>query len=163
MKRFALLALFGVCASFAPPTFALSLEESPGPLPGMRAAPAGATPWNLLGKASVLYDEGDDAEQVTTIVPPEVEALDGSKVKLLGFMFPVEAELPMRRFLLVEYPSDCAFCLAAGTEPSRIVEAHSPEGLDYLDGQVVLSGRLEIVRGDADGLVYRLRDARLED
>jgi hypothetical protein len=158
-----ILAALAVLALTASSASALSLEEPGGPLPGMRAAPAGVTSWNLLGKASVLYGEGNDAEQVTTIVPPEVEALDGSEVKLMGFMFPVEAELPMKRFLLVEYPSDCAFCLAAGTEPSRIVEAHSPEGLDYLDGQVVLRGRLEIVRGDADGLVYRLRNTRLED
>jgi hypothetical protein len=36
-------------------------------------------------------------------------------------------------------------------------------GLDYPDGQVIVSGRLEIVRGDADRLVYRLRDTKLED
>ena len=84
-------------------------------------------------------------------------------MKLAGFMVPIEAELPMRQFLLIEYPADCAFCAAAGTDPSRVVEAQASSGVDWLDEQVTVSGRLEVVRNDLDRLVYRLHEARLAD
>jgi hypothetical protein len=146
------------------PSSAFSLEQPGVALPGSgTAAPPGVTSWDLLGKASVRFTEEDGAEKVTTLVPPEVEALDGRQVKLAGFMFPVEAEPRMRRFLLVEYPADCPFCLAAGTEPSRMVEVDAADGVDWHDDQVVVSGRLEVVHGDADGLVYRLHEARLTE
>jgi hypothetical protein len=156
-----LLVTLAVLALTATPVLALSLEDAPAPLPGMRAPPPGVTSWDVLGKSSVLYGEVDGAAPVTIIVPPEVEALDGREVQLMGFMFPIEAETPMRRFLLVEYPADCPFCLAGAVEPSRLVEVHTPGGADYREDQVIVSGRLEIVRGDEDGLVYRLEEARL--
>jgi uncharacterized protein len=164
-QRPTLCALTLVLALEGPaPSSAFTLEQSDVAPPGSgTAAPPGVTSWDLLGKASVLFPEDGGAEEVTTVVPPEVEALDGRQVKLAGFMFPVEAEPRMRRFLLVEYPADCPFCLAAGTEPSRIVEVDAADGVDWHDDQVVVSGRLEVVRGDADGLVYRLHEARLAE
>jgi uncharacterized protein len=156
----ATLLLLWAAAAPPPPAAALSLEQLDGPLPGQPPAPPGVTPWDTLGKTTVLWSE-DDA--VTTLVPPEVEALDGKEVKLAGFMVPIEAELPMRRFLLIEYPADCAFCAAAGTDPSHVVEVQSSSGIDWLDEQVTVSGRLEVVRNDLDGLVYRLHEARLAE
>ena len=78
-----------LCAAAAsPPAAALSLEQLDGPLPGQSAAPPGVTPWGTLGKTTVLWNEDDT---VTTLVPPEVEALDGKEVKLAGLMVPIEA------------------------------------------------------------------------
>jgi hypothetical protein len=71
-------------------------------------------------------------------------------------MVPIEAELPMRQFLLIEYPADCPFCAAAGIDPSRVVEVQASAGVDWLDEQVTVSCQLEVVRNDLDGLVYRL-------
>jgi hypothetical protein len=156
LARLALLALAG-----AQPALALSLEELQAPLPGMRPSPADVTPWSLLGKASVLFEERDGDYTATTLIPPEVEALDGQKLKLMGFMFPIEAETPAREFLLVEYPADCPFCLAAGTDPARMVEVRVARGVDFAQDQVIVSGRLEVVRNDANGLVYRLHEAEL--
>lgn len=159
-----LVTVVGALCAVAVPTWsasALSLETLDGALPGTRPAPADVIAWDTLGKASVVFGEGDGAETVTTVIPPEVEALDGRQVKLMGFVFPIEAELPMRKFLLVEYPADCPFCLAAGTEPSRMVEVESDAGVDMAMEQVVLGGRLEVLRDDPEGLVYRLHDAAL--
>jgi hypothetical protein len=82
----------------------------------------------------------------------------------MGFMFPIDAEPELRRFLLVEYPADCPFCLAGTVEPSRMVEVEVGEAaIAWHDDPVVVAGRLEVVRGDADGLVYRLRGAELAE
>lgn len=162
MSRTVAVALIALCAAASPlhPASALSLEELNGPaFPGTSPAPPGVTPWDTLGKTTVLWNE----DSVTTLVPPEVEALDGREVKLAGFMVPIEAELPMRQFLLIEDPADCAFCAAAGTDPSRVVEVQADSGVDWLDEQVTVSGRLEMVRNDLDGLVYRLHEARLAE
>jgi uncharacterized protein len=161
MNRTAAVTLLALCAAASPlrPAAALSLEELDGPLPGTSAAPPDVTPWDTLGKTTVLWGE----DSVTTVIPPEVEALDGKQLKLMGFMIPIEAELPMRQFLLIEYPADCAFCAAAGTDPSRVVEVRSSAGVDWLEEQVTVSGRLEVVRNDLDGLVYRLHEARLAE
>ena len=157
-QRLTLCALALVFALEGPvPSSAFSLEQPDVALPGSGTAPPGVTSWDLLGKASVRFTEEDGAEKVATVVPPEVEALDGRQVKLAGFGRGRAADAPV---LLVEYPADCPFCLAAGTEPSRIVEVDAADGVDWHDDQVVVSGRLEVVHGDADGLVYRLHEAR---
>lgn len=165
MNRLLCSLLVGCCvAQGAAPAAALSLEQLEAPLPGMRASPPGVTSWDLLGKASVHFEEKEDgAYTATTLIPPEIEALDGQTLQLMGFMVPTDAELRVREFLLVEYPADCPFCVASGTEPSRMVEVRSPAGLDYAEEQVVVSGRLEVVRNDENGLVYRLHDAALVD
>lgn len=164
MTRQTLLALTLIFALAGPsPASALSLEEANEALPGMGVAPPGVTSWDLLGKTSVLFGEENGAYKVTTVVPPEVEAIDGRQVKLMGFMIPVEAEAPARQFLLVEYPADCPFCAIGSAEPSRMVEVDAADGIGWREDQVVLDGRLEVVRGDENGLVYRLREARIAD
>lgn len=157
------LALLFACllAPLPSPAFALSVEELNAALPGMREPPPGVTPWSLLGKASVQFHDKDDGSYtVTTLIPPEVEALDGQTLRLMGFMVPIEADVTARKFLLVEAPADCPFCLAGTTEPSRIVEVEAgPKAIALTYTQVVLSGRLEVLKDDMNGLVYRLCDA----
>jgi hypothetical protein len=157
-----LAAILAACAWLAAtaPAMALSFENSPLQ-PAPLRTPPGVTSWDLLGQAAVVFGEADGEETVTTIIPPEVERLDGTPVSLMGYMFPLEAEPELKRFLLVEYPADCPFCLAGMVEPSRMVEVEAGATIPWNDEPVILAGRLEILRDDADGLVYRLHDARL--
>jgi hypothetical protein len=157
-----IIAALGALVLLAPPAFALSIESAPI-LPGLPEPPPGVTRWDTLGKASVLFGEEAGQETVTTLIPPEVEALDGTPVQLMGFMFPLDAEPEPTRFLLVEYPADCPFCLAGAVDPSRLVEVEAARPIPWHDEAVILAGRLEVVREDADGLVYRLREARLAE
>ena len=142
------------------PAFALSFEANPLQ-PSPLQTPPGVTSWDLLGKATVVFGEAEGEETVTTVIPPEVESLDGTSVLLMGYMFPLDAEPELKRFLLVEYPADCPFCLAGMVEPSRMVEVEAGETIAWDDAPVILAGRLEVVRADPDGLVYRLHEARL--
>ncbi len=165
MRMIGAIALL-VASSSMPPAVALSLENLAPPLsvpgqPDPPELPAGATSWDTLGKATVVFSEANGEETVTTIIPPEVDILDGKPVTLMGFMFPIDAEPKLQRFLLVEYPVDCPFCFAGTVEPSRMVAVEAGKPMDWHDEAVVLAGRLEVVRNDADGLVYRLHDAQL--
>lgn len=157
------IQMFVLALGGSAPALALSLEKLDAGLTGSGTAPAGVTSWDLLGKVSVNFGEENGTEKVTTVIPPEVEAIDGRQIKLMGFMFPIEAQTPMRQFLLVEYPADCPFCLSAGTEASRIVEVNTAEDMDWYDDQVVVSGRLEVIHDNENGLVYRLHQARLAE
>ena len=73
MNRLLCSLLVGCCvAQGAAPAAALSLEQLEAPLPGMRASPPGVTSWDLLGKASVHFEEKEDgAYTATTLIPPE--------------------------------------------------------------------------------------------
>jgi hypothetical protein len=44
------------------------------------------TSWDLLGRASVVFGEADGKETVTTVIPPEVDALDNTPMTLMGLM-----------------------------------------------------------------------------
>jgi uncharacterized protein len=160
--RMRILAFLAAWTVLAQPAFALSIESAPA-LPSLAAPPPGVTTWDTLGKASVTFGEELGQETVTTLIPPEIEALDGTTVRLMGFMFPIDAEPEPRRFLLVEYPADCPFCLAGTVEPSRMVEVEAGRPIPWHDEAVLVAGRLEVVRDDADGLVYRLHEARLAE
>jgi hypothetical protein len=46
-------------------------------------------------------------------------------------------------------------------EPLRMVEVEARSTMEWQDEAVTIEGHLEIVRHDADGPVYRLRDAHL--
>ena len=109
----------------------------------------------------MVFGEAEGEETVATVIPPEVESRDGTSVLIMGYMFPLDAEPELKRFLLVEYPADCPFCLAGMVEPSRMVEVEAGETIAWDDAPVILAGRLEVVRADPDGLVYRLHEARL--
>ena len=159
MRKIAAIAVLAALSN-VPGAIALSLDNS-APLLSLPEPPAGVTSWDTLGKATVVFGEENGEETVTTIIPPEVDRLDGRPIALMGFMFPIDAEPELRRFLLVEYPADCPFCLAGMVEPSRMVEVQADEPMAWHDEAVVLAGRLEVVRQDADGLVYRLHDAQL--
>jgi hypothetical protein len=159
----AIVAVIGLVGG--QPAAALSLENGPSlpALPSLPPPPAGVTTWDTLGRASVVLGEADGRPTVTTVIPPEIADLDGKPVTLMGFMFPIDAEPELKRFLLVEYPADCPFCLAGMVEPSRMVEVETGGPIPWHDEAVLVAGRLEVVRDDADGLVYRLHDARLAE
>ena len=156
-------ALLAILVALAPAhSHSLTFEEL-APLPSLPPTPPGVTGWDTLGRASVLFGEANGEETVTTVIPPEVEALDGTEVRLMGFMFPIEAEPELRRFLLVEYPADCPFCLAGMVEPSRMVEVATREPIRWHDEAVIVAGTLEVLRQGDYGLLYRLHEGRLED
>jgi hypothetical protein len=139
---------------------ALSIEPAPPALPSLEI-PEGVTPWDVLGKTAVIFDEKNGQETVTTIVPPEVEGLDGTDVSLMGYMVPIEAQPEAQHFLLAELPADCPFCLAGTVDWSRMVEVSLDAPTAWRDKAVMLAGRLEVVHDDPYGVVYRLHQARL--
>jgi hypothetical protein len=127
---------------------------------GWWGPPARATSSDELGAAKVELEGVAGVVEPVATIPPEVQALDGQRVELVGFMFPIDAEADPTRFLLVELPADCPFCFANWSEPARMAEIWAAEPVPHVDRQVTLRGRLEINPDDPSGILYRLLDAR---
>lgn len=130
----------------------ISLEAAGFPTPPVVE---GGLRWEELTRARVRYQEtGLVAE-----FPSAITARAGQKVKMSGFMMPLESELKQRRFLLTSNPPSCFFHLPGG--PAGAVEVFAEEGVEMSWDPVVLEGRFEPQHESAVGVVYRLHDARL--
>jgi uncharacterized protein len=86
-----------------------------------------------------------------------VAALDAKEVKVQGFMMPLEMGDKQSHFMLSATPVDCAFCLPGG--PESIVEVKTRKPMAYGMEQIVLTGKLAVLKDDPTGVFYRLTDA----
>lgn len=128
--------------------------------------PDGALDWKIFGKTKEIDVESKDAEGLDLqYFKPEfdadLKALDGKKVTIKGFMFPLDSTEEQKLFLFGPFPINCPFQYHVG--PSLVIEVHAdnhPVKFSY--DPLVLTGTLELVPLDAENSVfYRLKDARL--
>ncbi|MDP6707627.1 MAG: DUF3299 domain-containing protein [Alphaproteobacteria bacterium] len=118
--------------------------------------------WQTLGEYELEYEsKGPGMTVFRTRFPDKVKALDGSKVTIAGFLFPLQGGETHERFLLSAYPPSCPFCLPAG--PRELIEVEAEEGVDFTYDPIVLEGKFTILKDDPSGLFYRLIAARAVD
>jgi hypothetical protein len=126
--------------------------------PAFAQAPAtkGVLSWEALAQVGIVK-KGD---RYVPEYSKEVLALDTKRVKLEGFMMPLEAGPAQKSFLLSAQPSD-GDCVPSGPEGLVEVQAKAP----MKDGHhaIVVTGTLVLIRDDAAGLFYRLTDATVSD
>ena len=121
--------------------------------------PEGAIGWDLLGDLDVRSESIAPLQTIFhTEYRPEVKALDGQEVKIMGFIFPLEGGLTHDRFLLTAWPPSCPFCLPAG--PSQMVEVYCEDSVEFTDGAIMIAGTFELLHDDPSGMYYRMRDAK---
>lgn len=119
---------------------------------------AGVISWDTLRELDVVYEtKGPGMTDFRTSFTSTLLALDGRTVKLIGFIYPIEATERHQRFLLSAYPPSCPFCLPGNATEMVEVLARSP--LRFTNDPIVLEGRFELMRDDPSGLLYRLHDA----
>lgn len=120
---------------------------------------AGVISWDILRELDVTYEtKGPGMTSFRTEFTSALHELDGKSVKLVGFIYPLEAAEAYQRFLLAAYPPSCPFCLPGGATEMVEVFASTPVRFTY--DALVLEGRFELLRDDPSGLLYRLHDAR---
>ncbi len=81
------------------------------------------------------------------VVPPEVQALDGKKIFIKGYMRPPEVRTGIERFLLVRDNNTCCFgSLTAVKYYDRIlVDLAGKMRLNYSDGMFAVGGILKVM------------------
>ena len=122
--------------------------------------PEGVVGWDTLGNLEVRSEAIAPLQAIFhTDYSPEVKALNGQEVKLMGFIYPLEGGLEHEHFLLTAWPPSCPFCLPAG--PSQMVEVFCKDPVEFSDGAIMLAGTFETLKDDPSGMYYRMRGAEL--
>jgi hypothetical protein len=108
---------------------------------------------------SVLTDIGTkvDVRRIVPVFPPEVLGLNEKKIRIQGFMMPLEAGEMQRRFLITSVPLTCQFCTPGG--PESMVEVRTAKPVKYTTSAVAVEGKFWVMEKDPQGLYYRLTDA----
>jgi hypothetical protein len=116
----------------------------------------GTVSWDLLTTSTLGYDERFD--ELRPMFPPDVRALEGTQVRIVGFNIPLDSS--GHRILLSLISPSCPFCLPGG--PETMIEVEALEAIEAALEPIVLEGTFELI-GDGvwTGLYfYRLTDAR---
>lgn len=114
----------------------------------------GKLSWRAL---ATVKPAGDPDNPTGYIFRDDVEALAGSRVKIRGYMIPLEAGQRHARFLLSPDPKSCPYCSPDG--PVLLMEVVGREPIMHTYSRAVLEGTLEVLKNDPHGLLYRLKDA----
>ena len=94
--------------------------------------PEGVIGWDTLGNLDITTEVIAPLRTIFRVsYGPEIKALDGRDVKLMGFIYPLEGGLEHEHFLLTAWPPSCPFCLPAG--PSQLVDVHAREPIEFTD------------------------------
>ncbi|MBB5204204.1 hypothetical protein HNQ51_001497 [Inhella inkyongensis] len=115
---------------------------------------AGVLPWSLLASVSTRIEN----KRIVASFPAAVQALHQQKVKVQGFMMPLEPGDRQKHFLLSSVPTSCNFCVPAG--PEGLIEVRSTVPVRYSLEPVVVEGLLAVLKDDPYGLYYRVVEAK---
>ena len=113
----------------------------------------GIVSWKVLGAVTTRNDKG----RFAPVFPANVKALNSTKVRIQGFMMPLDPGEKQTHFLLSSVPTTCAFCVPAG--PEGLVEVRTKQGVRYTLEPVVVEGALAVLEDDPYGLYYRIAQA----
>lgn len=138
------------------PKAGMILEDIWKPAP----TPEGGVSWDVLESTTEKTREDEDGFIMSTpVFSDEVEALDGERIKVAGWMMPLGAGTSQNRFILLGYPPGCPFHFHAG--PMQFIEviATTPFETDEANAHIV-SGVLELTGEDESGIFYRMTASR---
>lgn len=145
----------------------LDMGQAPDPKAGAviediwkpAATPPGGISWSILEATGETTRT--DAEGYIVSKPrftSKVESLEGKRIKVAGWMTPLDNGARQTHFVLLGYPPGCPFHFHAN--PNQFIEvfAETPFRTDEVKVHVV-TGVLELTGEDESGIFYRLRQA----
>jgi hypothetical protein len=111
------------------------------------------------GKGGVfgVAPESEEPAKFEVVFAKELQKLQGKKVKVAGFMLPLQQAEKHTRFLLAAVPPSCPFCLPGG--PNSTIEVLCKTPVKFSQDALVVNGTLNLLRDDASGFYYRLTEA----
>lgn len=115
----------------------------------------GVLSWSLLSAVSSRVEK----KKIVPQFPPAVEALHQQKVKVQGWMLPLEPGDRQKHFLLSAVPTSCNFCTPAG--PEGLIEVRTSSPVRYTLEAITVEGLLAVLKDDPYGLYYRVVDGQL--
>lgn len=121
-----------------------------------------AIAWNIFADTGEVEECTIDEEGYDyCIIKPEysdaIKKLDGMKVTLMGFMFPLEPTDKQYNFLLGPYPLSCPFHYHVG--PSQMVEVFVKKPVTFSYDPIVVEGVLSLRFNEETGMFFYLENA----
>ena len=118
----------------------------------------GTLTWDALANLEIRVETPAPLRTLFYVEFPEsLRALDGERVRIKGFMYPLEAGETHDKFLLAALPPACPFCLPGNARTLVDVRCDRPVG--YTMEPVILEGQFTLLEEDDTGLYYRLTGA----
>lgn len=123
------------------------------------ATPRGGTPWSVLEATREITRTGSDGYiRSRPVFTPQVRALAGRRIKVAGWMQPLNPGARQRHFVLLAYPPGCPFHFHA--LPNQFIEVNASIPVPLNDARpVIVSGVLELTGQNESGIFYRLNAA----
>lgn len=122
--------------------------------------PRGGISWQLLESTRETTRTDDQGYiRAKPLFPPAVQALAGRRVRVSGWMMPLENAARQRHFVLLAYPPGCPFHFHAG--PTQFIEVKADTAFPVeIEQAITVEGVLELTGQDESGIFYRLTAAR---
>jgi len=122
--------------------------------------PRGGVSWATLeATREVTRLDENDLIVSTPIFTRDVRELEGKRIKVAGWMMPLETGTRQKRFVLLGYPPGCPYHFHAAPMQFIEVNASTPFRTDERNAMIV-SGVLELTGYDESGVFYKLNNAR---
>lgn len=117
--------------------------------------------WQVLAEVSFKNEQDKDGYTIERpIFSKYLKTFQGKKVKLKGYIIPLEESGGKGKFMLSSLPFNvCYFCGAAG--PETVVEIESSESIKFTTKQIIMEGTLHLNDTDPDHHIYILKSANL--
>lgn len=114
--------------------------------------------WSELMQARIDFVDGE----LKITFPEIIKQQNGEKLKVSGFMMPLDPDIRQRHFLLTSSPPHCFFHIPGG--PTGVIEVFSEKGIEASWEPVLIEGVFELVdAGKGMGIIYQMRDAEVVD
>jgi hypothetical protein len=117
--------------------------------------------WQVL--AEVGFQTRKDANGSiieTPVFSKNLKSFNGKKIKLKGFVIPINEVGDQDKFMLSSLPFNvCYFCGAAG--PETVIEVMSDDGVRFSSKPIWVEGILSLNDNDPDHHMYILKSAQL--
>jgi hypothetical protein len=110
----------------------------------------GVLSWKLLAGVTTKVEK----KKLIPEFPTELQALHQKKVKVQGWMLPLEPGDRQKHFLLSAVPTSCNFCTPAG--PEGLIEIRTNTPVRYTLDAITVEGLLAVLKDDPYGLYYRV-------
>ncbi|MDP3384122.1 MAG: DUF3299 domain-containing protein, partial [Phenylobacterium sp.] len=123
------------------------------------ATPPGGVSWALLESTKEITRTDARGYLLSKPdFPPGVLALKGKKVKVSGYMMPLQNGKTQTHFVLLAYPPDCPFHL--NPSPMQFIEVKTDKGVVFDYGVKTIEGVLELSGQDEGGVFYKINSGR---
>jgi len=117
--------------------------------------------WQVLAEVGFQTRKDVNGNIVETpVFSKNLKSFNGKKIKLKGFVIPINEVGDQDKFMLSSLPFNvCYFCGAAG--PETVVEVMSDDGVRFSSKAIWVEGILSLNDNDPDHHMYILKSAQL--